>query len=131
MISRFLGVFKYSFFTLFFILLSGDAMAANCGENANPGIVAMCEMILMLQGRIGRALISFIIIMQAWQFSQGSIKWESVVTLFIGIALFYAPKTFAIFLLPDYIEGVYGEGYTPDMKITADEIISCACPDLR
>lgn len=127
---RFFELFKYSFFTLFFILLSGDAFAG-CGENANPGIVAMCEMILMLQGRIGRALVSFIIIMNAWQFSQGSIKWENILTLFIGIALFYAPKTFAVFILPDYIEGVYGEGYTPDMKLTADEIISCACPDLR
>jgi hypothetical protein len=76
-------------------------------------------------------IIAATIMKAAWQFMNGGLKWDGIVTLFIGIGFMYAPKTFALFLLPDYIEGIQGGGYSLDVKVTPDEIISCACPDLK
>ncbi len=123
-------IIKYTIFSLIFLLFNYDSMAG-CGENANPAIRTMCEVIIFLQGRIGRALVTLIIVFSAWNFANGGLKWENILSLMIGIGLFWAPKTFALVILPDYVSGIYGAGYTPDQKLTPDDIISCACPDLR
>lgn len=124
---------KFRQYFLFFLLLmlSSDFIFAGCGEDANPAIKVMCELIIFIQGRVGRVIVAASVMRSAWQFMNGGIKWDGVVTLFIGIGFMYAPKTFALFLLPDYIEGMQGNGYLIDQKVTPDEIISCACPDLK
>lgn len=115
-----------------FIILSKEAFAlTGCGDDANPALKTICDIIMFLQGRIGRALVMFMVMMMAWEFVGGQLKWQPLLTMAIGIGLFYAPKTFALFLLPEYIQGITGEGYDESVKYTPDEIISCACPNLR
>lgn len=125
-----LKLIKYLIITNLFMLISQDSFSG-CGENANPAIKTLCDVMIFLQGRLGRALVTLIIVFSAWNFLNGELKWQNVLTVAIGIGLFWAPKTFALFILPSYVTGIYGGGYTPDQKLTPDEIISCACPDLR
>ena len=127
---------KCIFFAVFFYIAffnSDNAMAAavGCGDDANPAIKTICDIIMFLQGRIARALVAFSIMLAAWSFVGGNFKWQEMVTLAIGIGIFYAPKTFALFLLPEYIQGITGDGYDVGIKYTPDEIITCACPNLR
>ena len=102
-----------------------------CGGDANPALKTICDIIMFMQGRIARALVAFSIMLAAWSFVGGSFKWQEMLTLAIGIGIFYAPKTFALFLLPEYIQGITGDGYDIALKYTPDEIITCACPNLR
>jgi len=115
------------------MFLHKDAFAVltGCGDDANPALKTICDIIMFLQGRIGRSLAMFSVMLSAWSFTSGNLKWHDMVTLAIGIGLFYAPKTFALFLLPEYIQGITGDGYDPSLKYTPEEIITCACPNLR
>ena len=117
---------------LWFILLRGICFAlSGCGEDANPGIKTICEIIMLLQGRIGRSIATFHIMLAGWKFTQGQFSWQEVVQVAIGVGIFFAPKTFALFLLPDYIEGLSGDGYDTTVKYSPDEILTCVCPNLR
>jgi len=126
--------FTFICFFIVFYLFHNSAFADNiagCGEDANPGIKAICDIIMFLQGRIARSLVAFSVMLAAWGFVGGQFKWQEMLTLAIGIGIFYAPKTFALFLLPEYIQGIVGDGYDITTKYTPDEIITCACPNLR
>lgn len=101
-----------------------------CGDNANPAVRTVCEIIIFLQGRIGRSLVVFIIMLSAWSFVGGNFKWQEMVTLAIGVGMFFNPKTFALFLLPSYIVGISGDGFDINTKYTPDEILLCYCPEL-
>ena len=125
--NTFIGIFCFFAFAFF----SEVAIALECGDNANPALKTVCDIIMFLQGRIGRALASFMIMLSAWTFIQGNLKWHEILTVAIGVGIFFAPKTFALFLLPDYIEGISGDGFDPTKRYTPDEIITCACPNLR
>ena len=118
---------------VFFLFNCNDLFAARvgCGEDANPAIKTICDIIMFLQGRIARSLVAFSIMLAAWGFVGGNFKWQEMLTLAIGIGIFYAPQTFALFLLPEYIQGITGDGYDISLKYTPDEIITCACPNLR
>src|SRR5574344_1103011 len=120
--------------TLFaiFVCCGGVAFATlGCGDDANPALKTLCDIIMFLQGRIGRSLAAFSIMLAAWGFTNGNFKWQEMLTLAIGIGIFFAPKTFALWLLPEYIVGITGDGYDISVKYTPDEIITCACPNLR
>jgi type IV secretory pathway VirB2 component (pilin) len=121
---------KLSIILIILFIPSSDAFAG-CGDQANPALKTICDVMRLLQGRLGRAFSMIIVIMKAWELAQGGVEWKNLVIFFTGISIFWAPKTIALFILPNYITGVYGEGYTPDQKLTPDEIIACACPDLR
>ena len=131
--NLFVRSFAKSFLFLFFFgfICCGISYALSCGEEANPALKTVCDIIMFLQGRIGRSLISFSVMLAAWGFINGGFKWNDMLTMAIGIGLFLAPKTFAVWLLPEYIEGITGDGYDVSVKYTPDEIISCACPNLR
>ena len=102
-----------------------------CGDAANPAFKTICEIIMFAQGRLGRALATFLIMLSAWKFTNGKLSWQEIVTLFIGLGLFWAPKTFALFLMPDYIIGITGDGFDSTASYTPDEILTCICPNLR
>jgi type IV secretory pathway VirB2 component (pilin) len=130
--KTFNAILRYSlriFLILGMFCLSSDAFAG-CGDNANPALKTLCDIMRLLHGRLGRAFVMVTLTMSGFQFSQGGLQWQPLVTLFIGIGMFWAPKTVALFILPQYITGVQGEGYTPDQILSPDEILSCACPDL-
>ena len=115
-----------------FALYTGFAFAiSGCGEDANPGIRTICDIITLFQGRIGRSIATFSIMICAWSFLNGNFNWQQMVQLAIGIGVFMAPKTFALFLLPDYIEGLSGDGFDTTTRYSPDEIITCVCPNLR
>jgi len=114
-----------------FFLLSCNVVFAVCvAMNNNEALNVICDIIIFLQGRIGRAIATVSVMMTAWEFSQGSIKWQGIVITMIGIGMFFAPKTLALFVLPSYIRGIEGGGYDPGQTYTPDEIISCFCPNL-
>jgi type IV secretory pathway VirB2 component (pilin) len=117
------------FFASFF--LSYNAFAMMCGAmGSNEALNVICDIIIFLQGRIGRAIATVSVMMTAWEFSQGSIKWQGIVIAMIGMGMFFAPKTLALFVLPSYIRGIQGGGYDPNQTYTPDQIISCFCPNL-
>ena len=115
-----------------FIAMTGISIAlTGCGEDANPGIKTICEIIMLLQGRIGRSIATFSIMLAAWKFANAKSSWQDVTQLAIGVGIFFAPKTFALFLLPDYVEGLSGDGFDSTVRYSPDEILTCVCPNLR
>ncbi len=124
-VALFFAINLFAYNNAFAGVLSG------CGDNANPAIKTICDIITFLQGRIARSLVVFSIMLAAWSFVGGNFKWQEMVTLAIGVGIFYAPKTFALFLLPEYVQGITGDGFDVALKYTPDEIITCACPNLR
>lgn len=134
-IKNFIFIGFLAIFTMFYCdNVFADAetrVITGCGEDANPGIKTICDIITFLQGRIARGLVIFSIMLSSWSFVGGNFKWQDMVTVAIGVGIFYAPKTFALFLLPEYIQGITGEGFDISLKYTPDEIITCACPNLR
>ena len=117
-------------FAAFFNLDSAFAAMEGCGDSANPAVRTICEIIIFLQGRIGRSLVVFMIMISAWSFVSGNFKWQEMVTLAIGIGIFFNPKTFTLFLLPSYIVGISSDGFDINTKYTPDEILLCYCPEL-
>ena len=106
-IFKFLNIDTIFSSVLVFVFCGSVAFSLECGDNANPALKTVCDIIMFLQGRIGRALASFMIMLSAWSFIQGQFKWQEVLTVAIGVGIFFAPKTFALFLLPDYIIIIY------------------------
>lgn len=116
---------------VFFIGFCSLTFALDCGDDANPALKSMCDIIMFLQGRIGRSLAVFMVLGEAWNFAQGELKWKGALTFCIGVGMFFAPVSFAVWLLPEYIQGISGGGYDVSVKYTPAEIIQCACPNLR
>lgn len=129
---RILNLKVISIACVFFALCSITAFALKCGVNEiNPAFATICEVIMFMQGRIGRSIATFSIMMSAWAFTNGKLKWQEIVTTAIGVGLFFAPKTLALFLLPSTVSGLTGEGFSPDVVYSPDEILTCMCPNLR
>lgn len=105
-------------------------MQCNADE-ANAAFVTICEVMMFMQGRIGRAIAIFSIMMSAWSFTNSKLKWPELVTTAVGVGLFFAPKTLALFLLPNVVTGLSGGGFDPDKAYSPDEILTCMCPNLR
>jgi type IV secretory pathway VirB2 component (pilin) len=124
-------IFSYILFVVIFFLDTNKAFAYGCGADANPALRVLCEVIIFLQGRIGRAFASITIVVAAWEFTTGGIKWQSIATLLVGFGLFWFPKTMALSVLPDYIDGISGFGINADEKHTPDQILTCICPELN
>lgn len=123
--------FVFPFLIVAIWLLPSMIFAMGCGDDANPALVTLCQVMIFLQGRFGRALAVISIMVAAWEFTSGAAKWQSIATLAVGLGMFWAPKTMALYILPSYVTGLQGEGYDPNVNYTPDEILSCACPDLR
>ena len=118
--------------SLIFALYSITAFALKCGlDEVNPAFATICEVMMFMQGRIGRSIATFSIMLSAWSFTNGKLKWHEVVTTAVGVGLFFAPKTLALFLLPSTISGLTGDGFNPNDVYSPDEILSCMCPNLR
>jgi len=126
---------SFLFFCSFIIICISFASNAlsepACGLDANPALRTLCDVMVFLQGRLGRSLAVIAIMISAWEFTSGGAKWQSIATLAVGLGMFYAPKSMALYMLPDYVIGITGEGYDQNTKYTPDEIISCICPSLR
>ena len=122
----------FSIASLVFALYSIAAFAMQCNtDETNPAFATICEVIMFLQGRIGRSIATFSIMMSAWAFTNGKLKWPELVTTALGVGLFFAPKTLALFLLPNVVTGLSGSGFDPNTAYSPDEILSCMCPNLR
>ena len=117
--------------SLIFAFYSIAAFAMQCNaDEANPAFATICEVIMFMQGRIGRSIATFSIMMTAWSFTNNKLKWQELVTVALGVGLFFAPKTLALFLLPNVVTGLSG-GFNPDQAYSPDEILTCMCPNLR
>lgn len=117
---------------LIFALYSIVAFAMQCNaDETNPAFATICEVIMFMQGRIGRSIATFSIMMSAWAFTNGKLKWQEIVTTALGVGLFFAPKTLALFLLPNVVTGLSGGGFDDSKAYSPDEILSCMCPNLR
>ena len=118
--------------SLVFALYSIASFAMQCNaDEVNPAFATICEVIMFMQGRIGRSIATFSIMMSAWSFTNGKLKWQEIVTTALGVGLFFAPKTLALFLLPNVVTGLNGGGFNPGEAYSPDEILSCMCPNLR
>ena len=121
------------FVVIIFIADATFAYALKCGRDVvNPAFTAICDIMVFLQGRIVRSLVTLMFMFTAWSvMSKGSVNWQELLQTVIGIGLFFFPKTFALFALPSYIEGLTGDGFDQNVRYSPDEILTCICPDLR
>ena len=139
-------------FVLFFISLQGifsvltmqPALAAGPGitaTNPNQGTNntavgqttpltdALCTIILVLNGRIGRAIAAMAIIGVGYAFWASKISWVMIVTVGIGIGIIFGAKTVAIAMLPNTVKVTDTNGNL--VTVTPDELIRDACPELN
>ena len=117
--------------SLMFALYSLTSFAMQCNsDETNAAFATICEVIMFMQGRIGRSIATFSIMMSAWSFTNGKLTWQDIVTTALGVGLFFAPKTLALFLLPNVVTGLSG-AFNSNQAYSPDEILTCMCPNLR
>lgn len=113
--------------------LTHDAMAAIYG--VNKAAVVLCDVILLLRGRIGRAFVIIAVLGVAIGFLLGSLSWQKIMLISVGIGLFYGAETLAYVILPSTIKGISGTSptgkvFSPNKKYTPEEVVREVCPEL-
>ena len=127
-------VTKYLFvFTLLLLSNLNYANAAVTGANAAAAV--LCDIILLIRGRIGRALALIAIMTTAWGFMLGHSNWQRVSSLVVGFGLLFGAEGIAYIILPSTIKGVAGttaSGFilNPSKSYTPQVIVSQVCPEL-
>lgn len=140
-----------AFFVSFFFFLSSfllkDVFAAtDFSEDGEDGIVAvdatasegaknnqlatsLCQIILLLNGRTGRALAVIAILALALLFMTSKLNATVFITFIIGLAVLFGAKTIALALLPSYVS--VKDADRGAVKRTPDELVRQVCPELK
>lgn len=117
-------------FILFFTIFQSDSFAAV--ENSGAAGV-ICDIITITTGRIGRSICIIVIIGTGFMAFNGSISWQKMTTIIVGMILFFAPANVALLILPSQVTNVSGvignKEFIPSEVYTPDEILDAACPN--
>ncbi|MBL0725938.1 MAG: TrbC/VirB2 family protein [Alphaproteobacteria bacterium] len=118
-----------------FVLLIEQSTANAAVSGANQAAAVLCDVILIIRGRIGRALSLIAIMTTAWGFMNGNTDWKRVSTLAIGFGLLFGAEGFAYVILPSTVQGITGVTsngaiFNPQNKYTPEEIVKSVCPEL-
>jgi len=93
-------------------------------EDYNPLIDTLCQVIIFMQGRTGRAIALGMLFSMGIMFFLGKITWPQIVTFGIGLAILFGAKNIALMILPYYIMD------ESNAEITTDEAIKKVCPEI-
>lgn len=129
-------VFKRAFFMFIFYFLfisPNDSYAA--AEGANQLATVLCDVILFIRGRFGRAIALVAIMSTSWGFVLGHADWQRIATLVVGLGLLFGAEGLAYIILPATIQGVSGSMtsgiiYKANEKYTPQYIVKNVCPEL-
>ncbi len=139
--KRFILVFCLSFTFLcsmpaFGINADYDIKGSDEAEGSQKSVASegplgdtLCQIILMLSGRIGRLAAAIACFIVGIMFLLGKITWPFLVTMVIGFALIFGAKSIVIAFLPNYIM-VRDPNQQKDVAMTPEEIINSNCREL-
>lgn len=121
---------------IFFILNSGsDSLAAAPG--ANSAIAVLCDVILIMRGRIGRSLLMFQVTYKAFKMitDDKGLDIYDYLPLVLGGVLLFGAEGFVYILLPKYMTGIQGvnpsgDNYEMNKKYTPESLVRDHCPEL-
>lgn len=108
---------------------------ASRGDETNQLASSICQFILILNGRIGRAIAVIAVLIIAFIFmSKDKLSVPVLVSIIIGITLLFGAKSIALVLLPSYVTVKDSDqmkaGNSGKVKKTPDELIRQYCPEL-
>jgi type IV secretory pathway VirB2 component (pilin) len=104
-------------------------VTASEGDKNNQLATSLCQIILLLNGRIGRAIAVIAILTLALLFMTSKLTVPVFLTFIVGIALLFGAKSIALVLLPSYVE--VKEPDRGVVKKTPEELIKQVCPELK
>jgi type IV secretory pathway VirB2 component (pilin) len=130
MLNRFTII---AFFYTILLLATTDANAALQGSNRAAAI--LCDVIMIIRGRYGRAIAVIALMSMATAFMLGNISWQKIATLGLGLALLFGAETVAYALLPATLRGVSGvspggKTFVANKYYTPEELVREVCPEL-
>jgi type IV secretory pathway VirB2 component (pilin) len=109
-------------------------LTSTCYASSEGAAGALCDIMIMSTGRAARGIGIVVIMGTAFLCFKGSISWEKAVTIAVGLALFFAPATFAIMLLPAKIKNVQGsidgKQFYASTEYTPQEILQASCAEM-
>ncbi len=97
-------------------------------EQNNEVANVICQVIIFLQGRIGRAIALAALVVMGIQFFLGKVTWTSIVVTGVGFALLFGSKSIALVILKQYVETRDSSGDI--VKISTGEAVSKVCPEI-
>lgn len=127
-----MGLKFQKLFTLILLLTVCNQASASVTNSGAAGV--LCDIMIFLTGRIGRAIGILVVMGIAFACFSGSITWQKAATLCVGLSLFFAPATIAMMMLPSKVSNVSGTVgnrvfYTSN-SYTPEEVASAACPEM-
>jgi type IV secretory pathway VirB2 component (pilin) len=109
-------------------VMAVDATASE-GDKNNQLATSLCQLILLLNGRIGRAVAVIAILTLALLFMTSKLTVPLFLTFIVGIAFLFGAKSIALVLLPSYVD--VKEPDRGVVKKTPEELIKQVCPELK
>jgi type IV secretory pathway VirB2 component (pilin) len=100
------------------------------GDTTNQLASSLCQLILLLNGRTGRAIAIITIFALAFMFMTSRLSVPIFLTFVIGLALLFGAKSVALVMLPSYVK-VKDIDRNKGIKKTPDELIREVCPELK
>ena len=109
-------------------VMAVDANASE-GDKNNQLATSLCQLILLLNGRVGRAIAVIAILTLAILFMTSKLTVPVFLTFIIGIALLFGAKSIALIMLPSYVK--VKEADRGVVNKTPEELIKQVCPELK
>ena len=109
-------------------IIAVDSSATE-GDMNNQLATSICQLILFLNGRTGRAVAVIAIFALAFLFMISKLSVSVFLTFIIGIALLFGAKSIALILLPSYV--TVKDPDRTSMKKTPEELVKEVCPELK
>jgi type IV secretory pathway VirB2 component (pilin) len=106
-----------------------DATATE-GDKTNQLATSLCQLILLLNGRTGRAIAIIAVFVLAFMFMTSKLNVPTFLTVIIGLAMLFGAKSVALIMLPNYVKVKDTERQTA-IKKTPDELVREVCPELK
>jgi type IV secretory pathway VirB2 component (pilin) len=109
--------------------LSAVNATATEGDTSNTLATSICQMILILNGRIGRAIAIIALFTLAILMATSKVTVPVFLTFLIGIALLFGAKSIALIMLPSFVK--VKEADRGPVKKSPEELIKQVCPELK
>lgn len=116
----------------------GTDQASSTGNqqtSANAAARILCDVIIFLRGRVGRAMALIAVMLIAANMILGQIDWKAIVTFAVGATLLFQGQSIVYVIMPATMTGINGVSasgkvFNPSSPYTPEEIVSQICPEL-
>lgn len=99
------------------------------GAKNNQLASSLCQFILLLNGRTGRAAAVIAVLALAFLFMTSRLNVTVFLTFIAGLTLLFGAKSIALILLPNYVQ--IKDPDRGSIKKTPEELLKTACPELK